>query len=124
MRPASPSESACTIPATWRGRTTASGTATTRRTNSRTCASATGRASAYASVGAVDMEQGRLTAALKAYQASLAIAERLAESDPGNAGWQGDLSSSYSKVGDVQMAQGDRAAALKSYQASLAIRER
>jgi tetratricopeptide (TPR) repeat protein len=61
---------------------------------------------------------------VKSYQASLAIAERLAKSDPGNARWQSDLSASYNMVGDVQRAQGDLAAALKSYQASLTISER
>jgi predicted negative regulator of RcsB-dependent stress response len=50
--------------------------------------------------------------------------ERLATSDPGDAGWQRDLSVSYNKVGDVQVAQGDRAGALKSYRDSLAIAER
>ena len=50
--------------------------------------------------------------------------ERLAKSDPGNAGWQRDLSVSYDKVGDVQVAQGDLAGALKSYRDSLAITER
>ena len=33
---------------------------------------------------------------------SLAIRDRLAKSDPGNAGWQRDLSVSLDKVGDVQ----------------------
>ena len=47
--------------------------------------------------------------------ASLAIGERLAKSDPGNAGWQRDLSVSYDKVGDVLVAQGNLAEALKSY---------
>jgi hypothetical protein len=47
------------------------------------------------------MEQGDPTAALQAYRDSLAIAERLAKADPGNAGWQRDLSVSYSKVGNV-----------------------
>ena len=50
--------------------------------------------------------------------------ERLATSDPGNAGWQSDLSASYTNVGDVQVAQGNLPAALTSYQAGLAIRER
>ena len=50
--------------------------------------------------------------------------ERLAKADPGNAGWQRDLSVSHDKIGDVQRAQGDLAAALTSYQASLAIAER
>jgi hypothetical protein len=53
----------------------------------------------------------------------LAIAERLAKADPGNAGWQRDLSVSHDKIGDVQQAQDDLAAALTSYQASLAIAE-
>ena len=44
--------------------------------------------------------------------------------NPGNAGWQHDLSVSYDKVGDVQVAQGDLAGALKSFRDSLAIRER
>src|SRR3954451_4492795 len=46
-----------------------------------------------------------------------------AEADPGNAGWQRDLSVSYNKIGDVQVEQGDLAAALASYRASLAIAE-
>jgi hypothetical protein len=61
---------------------------------------------------------------LTSYQASLAIAERLAQADPGNAGRQRDLSIPHERIGDVQRAQGDLAAALTSYQASLAIRER
>ena len=68
--------------------------------------------------------QGDLAAALTSYQAALAIAERLAKADPGNAGWQRDLSVSRDKIGDVQQAQGDLAAALTSYQAALAIAER
>jgi tetratricopeptide (TPR) repeat protein len=75
-------------------------------------------------LGNVQQAQGDLAAALTSYQASLAIAERLAKADPGNASWQGDLSVSYEKIGDVQQAQGDLAAALTSYQVALAIRER
>ena len=36
----------------------------------------------------------------------LAIADRLASADPGNAGWQRDLSVSDDRVGDVLVAQG------------------
>jgi hypothetical protein len=43
---------------------------------------------------------------------SLAIRERLAQSDPGNAGWQRDLSVSYVNVGNVQVK--DLSAALRS----------
>ena len=66
----------------------------------------------------MQVAQGNLPAALKSYRDSLAITERLAKADPGNAGWQRDLSVSYNKVGDVQEAQGDLPAALKSYQAT------
>ena len=52
------------------------------------------------------------------------IADRLAKSDPGNAGWQRDLSVPYDRVGDVQVAQGNLPAALASYQAGLAISDR
>jgi hypothetical protein len=44
--------------------------------------------------------QGDLSAALKSYSDSLAIAERLAAADPGNAGWQRDLIVSYKKIAD------------------------
>ena len=55
--------------------------------------------------------QGDLSAALSAYRASLAIRERLAAADPGNAGWQRDLSVSHGKLGDVLRAGGpDRGA--------------
>ena len=50
--------------------------------------------------------------------------EKLAKQDPGNAGWQRDLSVSYDNVGDVQRAQGDLAGALKSYRDSLGIAEK
>ena len=68
--------------------------------------------------------QGNLPEALKSYRDSLAIADRLAKSDPGNAGWQRDLSVSYNKIGDVLVAQGNLPAALKSYRDALAIFDR
>ena len=42
--------------------------------------------------------QGDLAAALTSYQASLAIRERLAKADPGNAGWQRDVAAGYGRV--------------------------
>ncbi len=72
----------------------------------------------------MQVAQGDLAGALKSYRDSLAIGDRLAKSDPGNADWQRDLSVSYNKVGDVQVAQGDLAGALKSYRDSLAIADR
>ena len=44
------------------------------------------------------MAQGNLPAALASYQAEIADADRLAKSDPSNAGWQRTLSVSYAKL--------------------------
>ena len=55
------------------------------------------------------MAQGNLADALKSYSNGLVTREQLAKSDPGNAGWQRDLSVYYNKAGDVQMEQGDLA---------------
>jgi hypothetical protein len=49
----------------------------------------------YERIGGVQEAQGDLAGALKSYQDSLAIRDRLAKSDPGNAGRQRDLSVSY-----------------------------
>ncbi len=70
------------------------------------------------------LAQGNRAEALKLYQASVAIGERLAKLDPGNALWQLDVSIAGIKVGDAQRAQGHRAEALRLYQAALTIRER
>jgi tetratricopeptide (TPR) repeat protein len=82
------------------------------------------RSVALDSLGDVQSAQGDLSAALKSFQDSLAIRDRLARADPGNAAWQRDLSVSFNKIGDVQSAQGDLSAALKSFQDSLAIADR
>ena len=58
----------------------------------------------------------RLAAALTSYQAALAIAERLAKADPGNAGWQRDLGLSYGYVALIEMRQGVRNDALRAFQ--------
>ena len=75
-------------------------------------------------MGDIEQQRGDLGAALATYQEVETITDRLAKSDPGNAGWQRDLSVSYDKVGDVQVAQGNLPAALTSYQAGLAIMDR
>ena len=49
-------------------------------------------------VGDVQEAQGDLAGALKSYNDSLVIRDRLAKSDPGNAGWQRDLSVSHSRL--------------------------
>ena len=78
----------------------------------------------YEKVGDVLVAQGNLPDALKSYRDGLAIRERLAHADPGNAGWQRGLSVSYDCVGDVLEAQGDLPEALKSFRDGLAIRDR
>ena len=60
----------------------------------------------------------------KSYNDGLAIRDRLARSDPSNAGWQRDLSVAFNEVGNVQSAQGDLAGALKSYNDGFAIADR
>jgi tetratricopeptide (TPR) repeat protein len=75
-------------------------------------------------IGDVLVDQGNLPAALDSFRASHAIFERLAQADPGNAGWQRDVSVSHEKIGDVLVAQGNLPAALDSFRASLKIRER
>jgi hypothetical protein len=49
-------------------------------------------------VGGVQEAQGNLAGALKSYSDDLAIADRLAKSDPGNAGWQYDLGISNERI--------------------------
>ena len=50
----------------------------------------------------MQVAQGDLTGALKSYGAELAITQRLAQADPGNAGWQlWTCPRAYEKVGDV-----------------------
>ncbi len=78
----------------------------------------------YNKIGDVLAAQSNLPEALKWFRDGLAIAERLAQADPGNAGWQRDLSVSYSKIGDMLAAQGNLPEALKSYRDGLAIRDR
>jgi hypothetical protein len=69
----------------------------------------------------VQQAQGDLGAALTSYQASLAIAERLAKADPGNAGSQRDLALSYGSLAMVEAKQGARDSALAAFRQGRAI---
>ena len=73
--------------------------------------------------GSVFVAQGNLPQALESFQASLAIAERLAKADPRNAGWQADLAASYGKLGQLYRASGQEQEALRLFQAGKAIVE-
>jgi len=65
--------------------------------------------------------QGNLPAALDAFNTSLAIADRLAKADPGNAGWQADLAASHGKLGQLHRALGDTATARRHFEIGRAI---
>jgi hypothetical protein len=52
-------------------------------------------------IGDLYVERGSLGQALEAYRAGQGLAERLAQSDPSNAGWQRDLSASYWKQAEI-----------------------
>ncbi len=73
--------------------------------------------------GEFRVTRGELGAALASYRSGLDIAEGLAKADPGNTGWQRDLSVSYNKVADVLVALGQLPEALTAYRDSLAIFE-
>jgi len=75
-------------------------------------------------LGDIAVARGELNAALASYDEARSEMERLAKSDPGNAGWQRDLSVAYNFVGNVQKAQGDLDGALKSYSDYFAIMDR
>jgi hypothetical protein len=75
----------------------------------------------YEKIGDVLVAQGNLPDALKSYRDGLAIMDLLAKADPGNAGWQRDLSVSYENIGDVLVTQGNLPDTLKSYRDRLAI---
>ena len=79
---------------------------------------------AWTELGDVLVVVGDLPAALDAFRQGMAISERLARQDQGNAQWQRDLSISHERVGDVLVAQGDLPAALDAFRQGMAISER
>jgi len=72
-------------------------------------------------IGDVRIAQGDRAGALASYQASLAVAEHLAKTDPGNAGWQRDLIVSFVKLSEVT---GDKAYVEQALSVALAMRQR
>ena len=62
--------------------------------------------------------------AIATYEKSLAIRQRLADGDRGNAEWQRDLSIAFMKLGDVLEAEQKREQALAAYQKSFDAAER
>jgi tetratricopeptide (TPR) repeat protein len=78
----------------------------------------------FADIGVHQQVRGDLSLARPNLERALALFEGLVAADPGNAGWQRDLSVSHNKMGDVLRAQGNLPAALESYRASHDIFER
>ena len=67
---------------------------------------------------------GLATATASRYQKLLAIAQKRATADPGNAEYQRDLSVIHERLGDLAVAVGDSATAEQHFRADLAIAER
>jgi tetratricopeptide (TPR) repeat protein len=63
----------------------------------------------------VRIRRGDLAAALTSYRDSHDIFERLAQADPGNAGWQRDLALSYGRIALIERRQGARDRAIKAF---------
>jgi tetratricopeptide (TPR) repeat protein len=75
----------------------------------------------YERLGDVQVAQGDLPAALTSYQIDLATMERLAKSDPGNAGWQSDLALSYASFAKAYRRYDDNDKALEALRQGQAI---
>jgi len=78
----------------------------------------------YSGVGDVLKAQGKPREALKSYQASTAIMDRLATLDPRNRGLQRDLSVTYVRLADFYRDSGRSAKARKAFAAASAIMTR
>ncbi|MEO8630904.1 MAG: hypothetical protein ABI612_22825, partial [Betaproteobacteria bacterium] len=72
-------------------------------------------------IGDVQVTQRNLPAALESYRASMRIRERLAQADPGNAGWQRDLIISFVKLSEVT---GEKSYASRALQVALDMQQR
>lgn len=73
----------------------------------------------FVNAGSYLEERGAVADVLTLCRSGLAMAERLAKADPGQADLQGLLSVAHGKVGDALAARGDLAAALDHYKASV-----
>jgi tetratricopeptide (TPR) repeat protein len=76
---------------------------------------------ALANSGDIKKDRGDLPGALKSYNESLLIRERLAHKDPSKSDWQRNWALAIANVGDVLFLQGNSSAALERYQTALKI---
>ncbi|MEG3143273.1 hypothetical protein U1839_01285 [Sphingomonas sp. RT2P30] len=82
------------------------------------------RAVIQCELGDIAVAFGDLAAAKAHYLSYAEVFKRLAAQEPGNAGWQHDLSVSHEKLGDVAVSAGDLGEARRCHAAALAISER
>ena len=75
-------------------------------------------------IGDVLEAQGNLPEALKSFREGLAIAERLASADPGNADWQRGLAVSHAHLADVYRRSNDPDNALAALRQGQAVMKR
>src|SRR5262249_12660319 len=75
--------------------------------------------SGYIRMGLIRFDRAQPTDAMRAFQASRAIAERMVARDAGSPVARNNLSISQQRIGDVLRAQNDLDGALREYQASL-----
>ena len=79
------------------------------------------RSVAFDIQGDIEVAQGDLTGAQESYREGMGIAEHLAQSDPGNAGWQWDLTASLIKLNQTTR---DKAYAAQALDIALAMQQR
>ncbi|MEL6108281.1 MAG: tetratricopeptide repeat protein, partial [Planctomycetota bacterium] len=72
-------------------------------------------------LGNLALAEGNLPEARRLFSDALAVAQRLSESDPGNASWQRDLVVSYFKLGGLEEQSGNGAAAKSNFLKCLAV---
>ena len=74
-------------------------------------------------IGGAISDAGFATSAVRAQRRALALVKTLADGDPGNAGFQRDLSISYERLGDLAVAAGDGKAARDYFDKGLGLRK-
>lgn len=75
-------------------------------------------------LGNIAVARGNLPEALKSFRDSLAIADRLAQADPDNAGWQRDVAVSNERIGDMHAREGRSDDAIAAFERALTAYER
>ena len=78
----------------------------------------------YHVLGIMQQEAGNSAAAIKSYQQSILIREKLVDKHPAITEFQRDLASSYSNLGDLQRAAGETEAARRAFGSAIELYDR